>query len=580
MTTTLATGSRDVRRGRASESRAAAVSVFRLEHRRARLIIGALIALKLVLLFVLALNSRFVMDEFGQLGYAKYLGNGLFDTVQPPKAVGFAVFYKLAHLMGWDAPSILIVGRIQTALLACATMAIVYACARALGENRVRALAVILVLLCFSNFIERIFRTIAEPLALFFAAAALLVIVRGQADKARYVIAAGVLSGLAFLATQKSVYFNVALGLAIVADAALALRYRDAAVRGSWLVLGWLIPIVGYCFLFGGTNPLAAAESLVFGPIEVATRGGAEYGGLRRYVLQTLTRNALLYLFCFTGMILELACIRRLDGRRRIALIFTVVITALVFTHDQPWPYVFIMALPFIALWSLTLFDRIPADAGYRRLAWAALGLAIALSFGRNLFYLRFDNADQLRLVQRAESLVGPRDRYFDGIGMLPNRSEPSTLWLDRHYVLRTLHEARDSEAYRIFSKDPPKVILWSYRMDAIYPVVAPLIRDSYVHIAPNLKIAGRQLTLAQPAVFDVPIAGRYSLYSKSGTAVQGTLEVNGMVFDSMVQMQGGRNTIVLRSGGAEVLLLPEGLYAGRFEDKPDNPLLFGDVYN
>ena len=47
----------------------------------------ALIAVKLAFLFIFALNSRFVMDEFVQLGWAKYLGNGLFDTVWHPKAV-------------------------------------------------------------------------------------------------------------------------------------------------------------------------------------------------------------------------------------------------------------------------------------------------------------------------------------------------------------------------------------------------------------------------------------------------------------------------------------------------------------
>ena len=76
----------------------------------------ALIAAKLAFLFIFALNSRFVMDEFVQLGWAKYLGNGLFDTVWHPKAVGYVLFYKLAHLIGWDATSSLLAGRSQTLL--------------------------------------------------------------------------------------------------------------------------------------------------------------------------------------------------------------------------------------------------------------------------------------------------------------------------------------------------------------------------------------------------------------------------------------------------------------------------------
>ncbi|WP_189465558.1 hypothetical protein, partial [Mesorhizobium sp. M2D.F.Ca.ET.223.01.1.1] len=93
---------------------------------------------------------------------------------------GSTAFYNLAHLIGWDATSILLVGRIQTVLIGWAIVAMIYACARALGEDRLRALVIVLLLLCFSNFMERVFRTIAEPLALFFAVAALLAVLRAR----------------------------------------------------------------------------------------------------------------------------------------------------------------------------------------------------------------------------------------------------------------------------------------------------------------------------------------------------------------------------------------------------------------
>lgn len=101
--------------------------LFGLGQRKATIFLSVLIALKIILLFVLALNARFVMDEFVQLGWAKYFSNGLFDTIWHPKAVGYAVFYEIAHLIGWDATSILLAGRMQTALLTCATVAMVYA---------------------------------------------------------------------------------------------------------------------------------------------------------------------------------------------------------------------------------------------------------------------------------------------------------------------------------------------------------------------------------------------------------------------------------------------------------------------
>ena len=271
-------------------------------------------------------------------------------------------------------------------------------------------------------------------------------------------------------------------------------------------MLGWIVPIAAYCFIFGGADPLPIARGLIFGPVEVASRGGVEYGGLRSFVLQTLVRNAILYAFCFGGIVLGLVRIRALDERQRIALTFTAVITTLVFVHDQPWPYVFIMALPFMALWSLAVPDRNAADELPMRLARASLVIAGVISFISNVLYLRIDNPAQLTLIARAEAMVKPDEFYFDGIGMLPNRREPSTLWLDQYYILKTLREGSELEAYKILSNTPPKLIIWSYRMDMIDPVIAPRIRDSYVQIAPNIRMAGRRLRSGRLDVFKVPV--------------------------------------------------------------------------
>ena len=542
-------------------------------------LVAGLVALKIVILFVLAWNSRFVTDEFVQFGWAKHLGNGLFETIWPAKAVGSAIFYKLAHLIGWDATSMLLIGRMQTALLGCATLAVIYACARALGENRLRSLVIVLVLLSFSNFSERIFRTITEPLAVFFAAMALMIVLRGRADRARTLLAAGVFCGLAFLATQKSIYFNVALGLALVGDAALARSFVDAIRRGALLVLGWAVPIAVYCLAFGGSDPASIVQHLFVGPVPNATSGADPYGSLRFYVGQTLQRNALLYIFCFAGMAASLWRIAKLDGKRRIALIFSLVITALVFTHNQPWPYVFIMALPFMALWSLTLFDRIAANPRQVRMAYAVLAVAVVIGLVQNILYLRIHNRGQLDLVERAEVLVAPGEPYFDGVGMLPNRPEPTTLWLDRASVLSTLANGPRSDAYRSIAETPTKVILWSYRMDAIYPVIAPLLENSYVGVSPNIRIAGRRLRRGVPTRFDVPIGGQYALYGTDGKPLRDTIEVDGRALVSPIRLTPGTTMITLRSGPGEAWLLPKADYAGPLGAGSDDDQLFANVY-
>lgn len=554
--------------------------IFRGAERRIEWAILAVIILKIALLFVFAWHIRIVMDEFGQLGYAKLFGNGLFDTIQPPKAVGFAVFYKLAHLVGWDAPSIVLAGRLQTALLACATTALVYACARTLGEDRLRAMFIVLILLCFSNYSEQIFKVRSEQLAVFFALAALLTVLQGRSANARRIILAGVLSGLAFVTTQKSAYFNVALGLGLVLDAVLARRLAEGVLRGAYLVVGWLAVLAAYCLIFGPHDPLAVARGLVLGPVEVASRGGTEYGGLRHYVIRTLAQNSILYAFCFGGMTVALTQILSLGEKQRITLIYSVVIAALVFAHDQPWPYVFVMALPFMVLWSLTMLDRLATYGAATRVARAIIVFAIAFSLFKAAVFLRSDNTDQLRLVARAEALLSPSERYFDGIGMLPNRLEPSTLWLDRHFVLETLRQGTQSEAYRVFREAPPKVVLWSYRMDNIYPIVSGLLDRSYVQVAPNIRLAGRHLRADKGEDFKVPVGGAYGLYSETGEPIQGRVEVDGVLKSPPFVMAVGRHVVKLDDGPATALLVPVGSYTGVFAPGPDNKLLFATVNN
>jgi hypothetical protein len=548
--------------------------------RKAGIIIGALIALKITILFLTAWNRRFIMDEFAQLGWARYLGHELFDTIWPSKTVGFTVFIKLAHLIGWDAQSILLAGRMQTALLACATLTIVFACARTLGHSRVRSALILLILLSFSNFIERIFETRAEPLAVFFGAAALLAAVRGEVNPWR-VLACGVLSGLAFLATQKAIYFNFALGVALVSDAAFTRRYAEGLQRGTWLVFGWLLPVAAYCVVFGGSEPLAVARNLYFGPLRVASFDtAAAYGGLRGYVAQTLVQNTLLYAFCFGGMILATMRFGALDSRTRTALVYTSMVTVLVFSHNQPWPYVFVMALPFMSLWALRPFDALEGRSRYRVAAFGLLALGIATSFARNAAALQIDNRDQLALVARAERLTSPKDVYFDGIGMLPNRPEPSTVWLDRSTILQTIQGGEDSEVYRSFLSNPPKVILWSYRLAAIRSLIAPLVRQSYVRIAPNTSIAGRRLAAGQPVVFVVPVEDAYALYSPSGQAVAGRLQIDGQSLPSPINLSRGAKSIRLLGRPRTALLLPQGSYSGRMDTGQDNNELFGGIYD
>lgn len=549
-----------------------------LRDRRAILLLAA-IGVKIAILFAFAWHIRFVMDEFWQFGQSKYLFGEFFDTIWPAKAAGYVTFYKFAHVLGWNATSTLLIGRVQTAILACATIVLVYHCSRALGRNQLTALLSVLVLLSFSSFLERIFCTISEPLALFFAIAALLTILRGDPERRSRLLLAGALSGLSFLATQKAVYFNVALGFGLIADALARSQYRAILPRGAWLVVGWLAPLIIYCLVFGGTEAPAIAANLVFGPVAVAVHGGDAYSDLGRFVVQTLTRNAILYLACFAGMALAFSRFRALASGERIALIHALVMTVLVFTHNQPWPYIFLMALPFIALWATYWLDEVPGSFREMSKYWVLLGLGILLSFGMNILYFRFDNDRQMDLIARAERVLSPRETYFDGTGMLPNRKESPYVWLDRGTILATLDQGQQSRTYQGLSAKPPNAILWNYRLSAVEPLIGTFVRHSYVNIGANLLVPGRRLRPGQSSRFTVVQPGLYGLYSAVGRPVQEKVAVNGKLMNAPVRLPTGTVRVELGGRGAPAFLLPLRRYEGLISAHPNEPLFEG-VYD
>lgn len=538
------------------------------------------IALKIVLLFALSLHSVVVMDEFVQLGFAKYLGNGLFDTIWPVKSVGYAVFYKLAHVLGWDAVSVLQIGRVMTAVLGCCIVGMVYYSSRLLSASRVHALVVVLTLLSFSNFIERIFRTRAEPLAVCFAVASLLVVLRGKAAS-RSIFLAGILTGLAFITTQKSIYFNVALGAALVIDAACQRDLRLGINRGAFLVAGWFVPIAGYCIVFGGLAPLPVAHNLIFGPVTLVFEVPSLYENMGRFVLDTLAKNAILYAVCLAGMVIGLTQLMQLDSEQRIALVFSVLTCGFVYSHNQPWPYLFVMALPFMVLWVPTLLCAISKRFKNAQLLGLLVVAAVAISFLRNAQYLtHFGNAEQFSVVRAAEQLTGDGEQYFDGVGMLPNREEPSILWLDLPMVLRMQEQGQASELYLIFQRSPPETVIWSYRMDAVEPVIRDRLEASYVKVAPNIRVPGRMLESGLPTRFDAPKAGRYTLYSDRGLAVEGQLKIDGETVQLPASIAAGPATIELIGAPNRALLVQEGKYQGIFDASAPDYILFGNVYD
>ena len=541
----------------------------------------AALCLKLGLLLVLAFNSQFVMDEFWQFGQSKYLGNGFFDTIWPAKAVGYAVFYTPSHWLGWDAPSAILFGRMQTALLACGTLALLFAIARALGQDRMRALLVVLLVLSFSTFVERVFRTRSEPLALFFATAALYWVLSRDPGRLGAVLVAGILSGLSFLATQKGVYFNLALGLGLTVVAFSRQGIAAALVQGVALVAGWLLPVAVYCFAFGGWDALAVFASLFKGPLEVATNGHSFYSGLDKFYLQTFGRNLLPYLLGFAGLAISAYRWRSLLPAQRIAMIFTLVMVMLIARHNQPWPYVFIMVIPFLSLWGPSTLDFLSNEHPWTKRIIYLWVIAILLSFVRNVAYLENGNRAAIETMRQAESRLAPEETYFDGIGMLSNFGESQRRWLDARQIHIARSEGERSDVMRKMRVTPPHLIIDSYRLRRMDDLLRPFLQGSYVRIAPNILVPGARLQNARSVTFNVPLEQEFALFDKSGQPAQVTLVVNGKTVNGPIVLEPGPTRLWLDENvDRPLFLLPAHRSYSTLDPEPAPVPMFDGHYS
>ncbi len=450
----------------------------------------AFILLKIAFLVVLAVNTRFVMDEFWHFTQPVYLFDGIFETIWPKKAVGYALFYEFSHLIGWDATSMLIAGRLTTACLAIAITWCVYLCARSLGAERVTALLAVALLLSFSNFIERGFRLRSEPLATLFAIMAILVVIRSGTDRAKPLLIAGLLSGLAFVTTQKSIYFNFALGAALTIDALIMRSVARAVKRGVLLLFGWAAAIAVYGVLLGGAAMPQVLAVLFFGPAELAFNGGSYYEGLDAFVWQTLKRNSLQYGLVIFGLFVAASRFAKCDSAARVYFTFTLVLSALVFFHNQTWPYVFVMVLPFLAFYCADAVVRLMlrSEMWYSRVIGILVIVAV-LSTLRNVQYLAHDNRDQFALIQRAEELLAQEDTYFDGIGMIPSRRMEPRLWLDAQAVNNTKSAGEETALYQALFRAEPKLVILSYRTDNLGSEFGAVLEANYELRAPNIMM-------------------------------------------------------------------------------------------
>ena len=385
------------------------------------------------------------------------------------------------------------------------------------------------VLLSFSNFIENAFVVRNDTFAVLLVVAAFSTALLAR-QPALAAWAPGVLAGVAFLCTQKTAYHAAAMGVGLLIAGFAAHRWSGALARAALFSAGFAIPLLLYAVAFGGWGFLGVLRAMFLSPLALTLVLSNYSGGLGRFVVQTLVRNPVVYIVAAAGLGVALLRWREASARLRAAAVSTALIVALVFAHQQPWPYVFVMALPFLALWGPFALQLVPAP---RRL-WGlgALVLLLCFSFVRNIQRLSDSSAAEFELVRAAER-AAPEDRYFDGIGMIPTRhiaGRHHWWWWDfpTLSILRARWDNGDRTEIENILRAQPKLWILNYRLRAFQERLSPIWWASTVRVSEFLLLTGCRVDAGREVSFENLWDGDYMLFDGDGKVVADQVIVDG----------------------------------------------------
>lgn len=525
------------------------------------------------------------MDEFNLFeclrSFSKY---SLYKTLDPIKTVLGIEIFRIANLAS-NSVGIMRAGRIIGLLAALTTLGLMFLMARALWPQTKYKLLVLVGGLSFSNFFERAFRIRTDTIALMFAVGSALLIVQSRRER-KFLFLSGILLGLSFLCTQKTVYFLIAYGLAFLVATWSRDRWQQILRDSLCFISGWLAPIVAYAIYFGGTGWWHVVYMIFMGP-RLVLAGSAAFTGLGMFIQQTLIRNIIPYALAAAGLIFTLIKWKKTDFPVRFLLISTIIITILIFHHDQPWPYVFVWPQAFLAFWFIPLAEEI-ADRGWLTQDKAVLAMAVlaALSLPRQIRYLNLTNHRQIAVMTEAERLLEPQSTYFDGTGMIVDRDIAGKYpwwWWDIPTMARIRQALHAGDATPLLGivNDHPKLWIINYRIFNMSDLVRRMVAGGYVRISPNILLTGTEVKPgAATTRFACYWGGPYQVFDAHGRPVLASVSVDNTAPATVVHIPPGLHEIKIQPANKARFLLPEGtLTPGPLAPKGPVPALFADVY-
>lgn len=450
-------------------------------------------------------------------------------------------------------------------------------------------------LLGFSTFLDRATRVRADGLS---TACSLPALIALTAPRLRLdaLFAAGFGLGLAWITTQKAIYFVAAFAVALTARHVLEERVEGTGARRRWRILLFLrragIATFGFCLPFAGVVLWAARQGGLRQFLQQTLFYGA-YVGLSSevyaytwtYLAQTLRRNPGFWLLGLLGMSWMAAAVVRSCRKApreaqapRLGVVtggvpagpalalaaWSLVVVAAILHHTAKFPYVFLMVSPpLAACGAVALLGVGPPLWGPTAPRWrkpvavaVALALLVALPAAHHARALsRSLILDQKSVMDRVDALTAPDDAVLDGIGMAVARPKATPYSMTARWFVERSHGAPYPVIGPILASRP-KVMIRNYRIENLTPAEWEFLTTHFIPDWANLAVVGAVVRHSGPGpsetVVDLLAPARYRVLAADleqvtvdGAAARATVELAAGAH--RVRVEGAPQTVVLR---------------------------------
>lgn len=498
----------------------------------------------------LLFQQNFVMDEFVEMYLSKLIHEGFSPFVdfhfEKPLLMSilfsplFAISNDTFHLLGMARFFMWISNGI---LLVC-----IYLVSKNRFNERTALLAVALVLICSTELEQSVkIRTDNISVTLFMISLTLTL-----AGPPLWWIGfcSGLVVGIAPLVTQKGGIFVIAMLVVWIWRRFFA--QDQAPQHFGCSIIGVFLPAfiyLGYIFLF--SDIISFYKTAIVGV--AGTHLGPEadiYPQFKDFYRIVFFRDPLFWVISIYSLGFGLATVPRF--RKETPIFWAAFLISVgFFLFNRPWPYFFVTIIPLlgiIAAWNLEIW--VSKNRLARESLVVFLSIPLFFSIGSILRIPKLTvstNSTQKHVIEVAQDVLEPEHTYFDGVGMLLNRTlADNTNLIKRKIKEFALHPDELDGLIENLVQNQCSLIIYNYRLKQMPKGFQRFVSENYLPVTNIILTSGKIVSFGQGGCQELSLisSGNYKIFS--------TGEIENFTIDDIpysvtrhdVPLHSGRHTV------------------------------------